>query len=247
MKQPCSLILSLIAVAAAKPLHDLAVDHDGAAGIAVAFGVVGDGGVPHGLARTRIERGQVGIGGRDKHLVLINGEIAHGAGAAALRSSRPDAVLPDQLAGAGIERLNDVVGIRQIDNAVVHQRRGLVAPRCLVHRPNPGEAQVMYVLARDLGQRAVIPCLIIAADHQPVAGIGVAEHFVGDRDVVLHLPANRNTRRRTGWAGSTGCRRGRFGGRFLRSRRGISPLASSPIPIAVVAMSGFVPGRAPLD
>ena len=80
----------------------------------------------------------------------------------------PHAIFPDQFAGAAVERLHDVVGIREIDDAVVHQRRGLIGA-AFVHGPHPGQPQIAHVVARDLRKRAVVPCLVIAADHQPVA------------------------------------------------------------------------------
>ena len=93
---------------------------------AVALAVVGDDGLPHDLARARVERDEVGIGRGDENLVLIDGDIAHGAGSAALRALGPDAIFPDQIAGAAVERLHDVAGIGQIDDAVVDERRGFV-------------------------------------------------------------------------------------------------------------------------
>ena len=70
------------------------------------------------------------------------------------------------------------------------------------HRPDPGQPQAPHVRGRDLVQRTVAPALIVPADHQPVSGIRVAEHGVGDRDVVLDLPLDREAaargRRRVG-------------------------------------------------
>ena len=111
------------------------------------------------------------VGSRDENLVLINGEVARRASPAALLSCRTHAIFPDQFARAAVERLHNVVGIGEVDDAVVHQRRGLVGS-ALVHRPYPCQPEILHVASRDLRKRAVVPCLIIPADHQPVAGSG---------------------------------------------------------------------------
>ncbi len=53
------------------------------------------------------------------------------------------------------------------------------------------ELKLMHVVARDLIQRAVIPGLIVAANHQPIGRIGMAQHGVGDGLVVLDLAFHR--------------------------------------------------------
>ena len=67
-------------------------------------------------------------------------------------------------------------------------------PSCIAH--DPRELQVLHVGARDLVERAVAPALIVAAHHQPVARIGIAQHRVGDRRVVLHLAGDGEASRR---------------------------------------------------
>src|SRR5207249_1769677 len=47
--------------------------------------------------------------------------------------------------------------------------------------------QILHVVARDLSERTVIGSMIIAADHQPVALIRIAQHRVGDGHEVWHL------------------------------------------------------------
>ena len=85
------------------------------------------------------ESEQMRVRGSRKNLVLIDGQVAHGAGAAALRARGSEAILPDQLARSGVERLNDIVRIGQIDDAVVHQGRGLIGSALRSStRPRPG-------------------------------------------------------------------------------------------------------------
>ena len=67
----------------------------------------------------------------------------------------------------------------------MHERRRLVA-LAFAHAPAPDELQLLDVAGRDLRQRTVAPALIVAARHQPVAWILIAQHLVGDRHVVLH-------------------------------------------------------------
>ena len=112
-----------------------------------------------------------------------------------------DPVLPDQFAGLRVQCLHDVSGIVDEHNAVVHQRRGLI--RAFVHRPHPLELQAFYVLRGDLVQGAVIVGVIVVANHQPVVGIGITQHRVGDGRIVLDFSGDGQA------SGSS--RNGRFG------------------------------------
>jgi len=56
-----------------------------------------------------------------------------------------------------------------------------------MHRRPEDELQVLDVVFCDLIERAVIRCEIVAANHQPVARIGFAQHRVRNGDEVLHL------------------------------------------------------------
>ena len=159
-------------------------DHRAARG-GVAFRPIGNRRLPHFLPSPRVERDEARIVGREQHLVLVDRDVAHRAHPD-LRV-RPDVVLPDQLAGARVERLQDVRGVDQIDDAVVHERHRFARAAAFVHRPHPHELQILDVVAGDLRQRAVAPALVVAPRHQPVAGIRIAQHLVGHRYVVLHL------------------------------------------------------------
>src|SRR6202043_3204971 len=79
-----------------------------------------------------------------------------------------------------------------------HQGRRFVRSDGVVHGPDPGKFEVLHVVARDLRERAVIPRLIIPADHPPVARVGAAQLLGGDRHVVLHFASEGKTRRRAG-------------------------------------------------
>ena len=115
------------------------------------------------------------------------------------------------------------------------------------------------------------PALIVAARHQPVAGIRIAQHLVGDVGVVLHRAGDREAER----AGVG--RRTAPPPRRLRPARpaehlpppppaaagaaavpcgaaavvvavcGAAPVATLPIGTAVAGVNGWVPAAAPFD
>ena len=76
----------------------------------------------------------------------------------------------------------------------------------------------------DLGERAVAPGLVVAADHEPVAGIGMQQHLVGDRHVVLDFAGNGDA----SWSGGT-CRSASSGwaSRLGSATRGASAAGST--------------------
>ncbi len=133
------------------------------------------------------------IAGCYENLVVVNRDAAHGGrgGIGAV------AILPDQLAGLRVQCLQHHAGVVHVQHAVVHDRRGLVAvARALLHGPTPHQTQVVDVLRGDLVQRAVIGGLVVVANHQPVGGIGIAQHGVGDRNIVLDFARHRDSTRR---------------------------------------------------
>jgi hypothetical protein len=68
----------------------------------------------------------------------------------------------------------------------MHDRRSL-RRAAFRHRPDPLQLQVFHVVAVDLIQRAVTRCVIIAPDHQPVAGVWIAQHRVRYRREILYF------------------------------------------------------------
>src|SRR5262249_14402980 len=117
-----------------QPLNYLAVDDERSTGIAVAFRRVGDLSLPDELAVAGVEGVEPGVGGRDEYLVLIDREAAGSAVSA--RDLRPEVVLPDQVAGSPVERLHDVAGVGEIDDAVMDDGGGLIGA-AVVHGPDP--------------------------------------------------------------------------------------------------------------
>src|SRR5215469_15979844 len=71
------------------------------------------------------------------------------------------AVFPNQVAGRGIQSLNNAPRVGQVHDAVVNQRSRLSRTR-IVHGPRPCKLQLVHVLPIDLIQWAVAPGIIRA-------------------------------------------------------------------------------------
>ena len=155
-----------------------ALRHQRAAAVEVALGGVGDLGLPDDLAGARIERHDVRVGGVQDDPVLVDRDAAVRP-AAAPRGRKLPAILPQQVAGGGVERLHDVAGTGQEHHPVVHDRRGLLRPR--LHRPGPDQTEIADVAAGDLLQRAVAPPVLRPAPVQPALRRRVGQQRVGDR------------------------------------------------------------------
>ena len=78
------------------------------------------------------------------------------------------AVVPLQVSSSGIERLNDVTGLRHVEDPVVDERRPFLA--AWRQRPRPHHFEGVDVLAADLLEWAVAPAVGGPAPHQPVIG-----------------------------------------------------------------------------
>ena len=146
--------------------------------------VVEDLGVPDHLAGLRVQREDVVVhAGVDDELV-VDGDVAVGVDERAdhvvgqvVRAVPP--VLPDEIAGHRVQRLDDVARIGHEQHAVADQRRPLLAARR--QRPRPHQPQVADVVSIDLVQRAVPPAVQRPPPHQPLVGARVRQLRVGDR------------------------------------------------------------------
>ena len=145
------------------------VDDDRSVREGVAFLAARDRRVPARLAGPGIEPDDVRVDGVQDDQVLVDGEAAH------LRRASPPlvhlaAVLPQEVAGAGVEGLDHVAGVRDIHDAVVHERRRLRHPG--LEAPGPGEPELVHVAPVDLVEGAVAPAIEGAPPAQPVGGSG---------------------------------------------------------------------------
>ena len=86
---------------------------------------------------------------------------------------------------------------------------GFVRARAVVHRPYPGELELVHILLGDLIERAVAPAFVAAAHHQPVVRAGILQHLVGDWDEILdvafEIEPRGLTRRSRGVAAAATC------------------------------------------
>ena len=99
-------------------------------------------------------------------------------------------VVPDEIARRGVERLQVIAaGVRDVHDSVVDERSELLRP--LVHGPHPGQLQIANVAPVDLVERTVRLVVVGPMDHQPISGVGVPQHRVGNGDVVLRYAALR--------------------------------------------------------
>ena len=205
---------------------------------------VGCGRVPENLPVAGVDRDHVRIAGGQKNFVFGDGDAADAA--VSRRLIGPDARFPNQIAGFAIKRLDDVAGARQIDDAVVHDGRGLVRAG-VVHGPGPLQLQIFHVIARDLVERTVAMPLIIAPEDKPVLRRRILEHLRRDRHVVLDFARDGHT------APARQCRlapRRSLRRRARAIRRQPRPRASRPSrpacrgawPVAIALMSVESPG-----
>ena len=100
------------------------------------------------------------------------------------------AMLPQEIAGGRIDRLDDISRVRHVEHPVIGQRGPLLT--AAAQGAGPDHAQLTDVVAGDLVQRAVSPAVERAAPHQPVLRRRVLEHLVGDRLKLSVLSARRH-------------------------------------------------------
>ena len=130
--------------------------------------------LPPDRARRRIQREHVGVVGGDDDEILPEGDGPGTPTAAGHPVRERPPVLPEERAVRGVERLDRVAPVREEHDAVADERRRL-APRPVLHPPDPGELELVHVTGMDLVERAVSPGLDVAARAQPVGRIRVAE------------------------------------------------------------------------
>jgi hypothetical protein len=67
-------------------------------------------------------------------------------------------VFPDQIAVGRVERVHDIVGLRQVHDSVMHERRRFLIARFLGDRSR--KLQLSDIVLVDLIERAVAPALV---------------------------------------------------------------------------------------
>src|SRR5262249_28455325 len=130
-----------------------------------------DLGIPYELPSPRIQSHDARVPGRRKDFVAKDCDVSLNASAITSRSITLSqarnaclfsatgrrcrggpvdlwAILPDQIPGRCVQSLKDTAWIRQVHDAVINERCRLVRAR-VVHRPGPGELELMRVLPID--------------------------------------------------------------------------------------------------
>ena len=176
--------------AARAPADHVPLDDHGAGRVADPLAVVRRARLPGRLAGARVDGDDVRVGGQVVEVLAVQGEVPRAVAELPVLADVVrllPLVVPDQVAGGGVERLQVVVArLGDVHHAVVDQRPDLLRP--LLHRAHPGEPELSDVVAVDLIQRAEGLEVVGAVRHQPVGGIRVAEHLVRDRHEFLFLP-----------------------------------------------------------
>ena len=172
---------------------DLPVRDDRARGlVGGVHPVVEDPRLPHQAAGRGVEREDVVVGARVDDRVAVDGDVAVGGrdGDVLLEVvGAVPAVLPDQVAGDGVDGLDDVARVGHVQDAVIDQRRPLLGS--LRHPPGPDHAQRADVGAIDLVQRAVAPAVERAPPHRPVRRVRILQHRIRDRREAVVLGGGR--------------------------------------------------------
>ena len=171
--------------------------------------MVGDGVIPGYLAGSCVERHDVRLGGVQVDLVPVQGyrtaAPARPADSVGIRDTRRGRrVLPEKVAGRRVECLHAVARVRDVHHPGADQRRRLAEAGG--QRPGPGKLQEVGVVTVDLLERAVAPAVESTPPAQPVGGVRILEHRVGDRCDVRNLGAERH-----------GCQEHEHGGRETAS------------------------------
>jgi hypothetical protein len=132
-------LLLLKELAALEPGDDLSSGNQRRRRVVEPFRRVGHLDVPHHAAGARVERDDVRVGRVQEQLVLEDTQAADRAnlGAGAQRLGKLAPVLPQQIAGGGVERLNRTPRVGEVHDAVVDNRARLLISTA--HGPRPGE------------------------------------------------------------------------------------------------------------
>ena len=174
-------VLGLVVPLAAVGAGDhVAPDDDGPRRVAEPEGMVGAGHVPHHVAGARVEGDDVRVDRRQVDLVVVDGEVPGGDDAGELVGLVLVPVAPAKLAGGGVEGFDDAGGTGDVEHAFVDERVRL-GPPLGRQGPRPREPQPVRVAGVDLVQRAVAPAVEGAPPVDPVGGVRVEEHRLGDR------------------------------------------------------------------
>ena len=173
---------------AAPARDDFAVRDDRPRAVLCAAPVVENLGFPRERAGARVERVREVVGAIVENQVAVDREVAvdrRERDVVVVVVLHGPPVFPDEIAGRRVDGLRDVVRVREEHHAVMHERCAFL--HALAERPRPDEAELRDVARVDLRERAVAPMIQRAAPRQPVGGVGILQHGIGDGPQIAHL------------------------------------------------------------
>lgn len=166
--------------AALQPGDDLPAYNEARRGVRESLFGIGHRDIPGHRAAPRIERHDVSVAGVHENSILVDAQTAQRPELMLLTRIgwKLASVLPQQLAGRGIQCLDRAAGVCQIHDAVMNERRRLLVAS--LHRPRPGKTQLPDVLPVDLVERAVSPAVVGATRVKPIRSWRIGQDVVGD-------------------------------------------------------------------
>ena len=180
MRRDGALLLVEV-LAALETGNDLPADDEARRRVREPLFGIGHRDIPSHRAAPRVERHDVSIAGVHENPILVDTQAAERAELVLLArfGGKLAPVLPQQLAGRGIQGLHRAARVGQIHDAVMNQRRRLLVAS--LHRPRPGKTQLPDVLPVDLVERAISRTVVGTAPVQPVGCRRVLKEIVRDR------------------------------------------------------------------
>ena len=161
-----------------RAINHLAVDDHRPRGLGNSFVVVGTLRLPGDLAgagvecdEERIVRSQNDFVTVDRNVPITIPRARHPSNVVRKWSS----ILPQEIPGRGVERLDDVLHIGEEHDAVVDNRLHLLI--ALVHRPRPDQLELVNAVDVDLVKGAVAPQRVAVPKADPVVSVRAAEHL----------------------------------------------------------------------
>jgi hypothetical protein len=167
--------------------------------------VVEDLGFPGDFAGACVERVREIVGAVVENVLAVDCEVTvdrRKRNVVAVVALHGAAVFPQQIARGSVEGLRKIVRVREVHDPVIDQRRAFL--HALRERPRPNQAQIVDIAAIDLVERAVPPVIERAAPHEPIGGIRILQHGIGDRHEGLRrLRPNRGAQQRAEQKGAS--------------------------------------------
>ena len=181
---------------APRPGNQLALHDDRSSRLRDALAIVGPFGFPDHLSGACVQRDEKRVVRGQEDLVVVDRDVAIAiprAGDVRDVLREVAAVLPQQVAGRRIERLDDVLDVGEKHDPVVDDRLDFLI--AVLHRSGPDQPQFVDGVRVNLGERAVAPQAVAVAEADPVLGRRLPQHDVGDRHEAVQQLGHGGRRR----------------------------------------------------